>query len=82
MSSIIDKLEKKELVNRERSTEDRRVVHAGITQNGEVLMSKMFTRFIKEVSTILDPMLPEDKKMVMKGFDVLHKAISEALSTD
>jgi len=82
MSSIVDKLEKKELLNRERSKEDRRVVHAGITQKGEVLMSETFTLFIREVSTILEPMTPEDKKMVMKGFDILHKAISDALSTD
>jgi len=81
MSSIIDKLEKKELLKRERSTEDRRVVHAGITHNGEVLMSEMFARFIQEVSQILEPMPPEDKKMVMKGFEVLHKTISDALST-
>lgn len=81
MSSVIDKLEKNELLKRERSTEDRRVVHAGITKKGEELMSKMFERFIKEVSQILEPMPSEDKIMVMKGFEVLHKAISDELSS-
>ena len=81
MSSLIDKLEKNELVKRERSKEDRRVVHAGITRKGEILMCEMFARFIQEVSQILEPMSKGDREAVMNGFDVLLKAISDELSS-
>lgn len=81
MSSVVDKLVKKGFMKRERSEEDRRIVHASITSEGELLMSEMFTRFIHEVSRILEPLTSEDKELVMKGFNVLERAISDVLET-
>ncbi len=79
MSSVVDKLVKKGFMRRERSEEDRRIVHASITGEGERLMGEMFSRFILEVSQILEPLTSEDKVLVMKGFEVLEGAISEVL---
>lgn len=41
ITGLIDRLEKQELVNRERCTEDRRVVFVGITKNAINLLKKM-----------------------------------------
>jgi len=81
MSSAIDKLVKKGFMKRERSKEDRRIVHASVTHEGELVMSEMFAKFIHEVSRILEPLASEDKVLVMKGFDVLDRAISDVLET-
>jgi len=80
MSSTVDKLSKKGFLKRERSSEDRRMVHVSVTQEGEILMSEMFEIFIKEVSQILEPLTQEEKGSILKGFGVLEKAISDALA--
>ena len=41
ITSLIDKLEKRELVKRERCGKDRRIWYVGITQNGEQLLKEM-----------------------------------------
>jgi DNA-binding MarR family transcriptional regulator len=41
MTRLLDRMEKRELITRERQTEDRRVVKAGITDEGLKLLKKM-----------------------------------------
>jgi len=81
MSSMVDKLVKKGLMERERSEEDRRLVHVSITRDGEKLMSKAFSRLMGEVSKILEPLSNGEKEQIMNTFDILERAISADLST-
>jgi len=78
---MVDKLVKKGLMERERSEEDRRLVHVSITRDGEKLMSKAFSRLMGEVSKILEPLSNGEKEQIMNTFDILERAISADLST-
>lgn len=49
MTMVIDNLEKRQLVKRERSVEDRRFVSVCLTQEGRQLLSKIFPQHVAAV---------------------------------
>ena len=53
LTTVVDSLEKKSLVKRERSLTDRRRVTVHLTSNGEKLISKVFPRHAKIVESEL-----------------------------
>jgi len=53
LTTVVDSLEKKSLVKRERSHTDRRRVTVHLTSNGEKLISKVFPRHAKIVESEL-----------------------------
>ena len=49
MTMVIDNLEKRQLVKRERSAEDRRFVSVCLTEEGRQLISEIFPRHVADV---------------------------------
>ncbi|MFD0673281.1 MarR family winged helix-turn-helix transcriptional regulator [Cohnella sp. GCM10027633] len=68
---VIDKLEQKQLVRRNASTEDRRLIYAEITEDGARFMSEAFPNHAEVIDRVLD-VLTEEEKALMSG--LLKKA--------
>ena len=63
---ILDNLEKEGLVERMRSTEDRRVVKVQLTNKGQGLFKKMFRQHAEHVSQLAS-VLSEDEQNQLSG---------------
>lgn len=50
VTMIIDNLEKRDMVRRERSTEDRRFVRVHLTEAGRKLISEIFPQHVRDIS--------------------------------
>jgi len=56
LTGIVDRLEEKKLVSRERDENDRRVVHVVLTDKGAKLYKSTLPLFEKSVSAIFEPL--------------------------
>ncbi|MCM3004953.1 MarR family winged helix-turn-helix transcriptional regulator [Priestia koreensis] len=65
-TSMIDKLEKHDIVERTRSKEDRRIVSVQLTERGREVLEKIRQYFTDEAKTIFHS-LPEDQIANMLG---------------
>lgn len=72
ITGLIDRLEKKDLVVRERSDKDRRVIYSRITEEGEKLFQKVFGEFEQNLLCILsaleDSELEKFEEILLKLF--------------
>lgn len=62
---VIDKLEKKELLERINCKEDRRVVYIEITKKGKQLMDEIFPKHQKVIEHIFEDISTEQKETVI-----------------
>jgi MarR family 2-MHQ and catechol resistance regulon transcriptional repressor len=62
ITMIVDNLEKRGLVRRERDTNDRRYLNIHLTQKGLKLFEQVFPRHIKGLKEELDILEPEELK--------------------
>ncbi|HLS59647.1 MAG TPA: MarR family transcriptional regulator, partial [Virgibacillus sp.] len=62
---VIDKLVKKELVERRHSKEDRRVVHIEITEEGKILMDEVFPAHQKLIEHIFTTISNNEKETLI-----------------
>jgi DNA-binding MarR family transcriptional regulator len=60
MTRMLDRLEEKSLISRERSPDDRRVVHIRLTQLGNELFPKLRTAAIRNLNQRLAVFNPEE----------------------
>lgn len=58
---VIDKLEQKQLVRRNASTEDRRLIYAEITEQGRQFMSQAFPNHAEVIDRVLSALTAEEK---------------------
>lgn len=66
LTTVVDGLEKKSLVRRDRSGSDRRRVTVHLTESGETLISRVFPRHAKVVAREFD-FLSDDEKDELTG---------------
>lgn len=64
LTTVVDTLEKKGLVVRERSETDRRKVSVHLTDSGETLIAKVFPRHAKVVSEELGFLSVKEKNLL------------------
>jgi MarR family transcriptional regulator, 2-MHQ and catechol-resistance regulon repressor len=62
---VVDKLEKKGLVERRACTEDRRATYAALTADGEALMGRIFPEHARCLTYALSGLSPEEKEMAV-----------------
>jgi MarR family 2-MHQ and catechol resistance regulon transcriptional repressor len=74
VTTLIDNLEKKRLVRRQRSEEDRRVVHVGLTESGKAA----YNAAIEEKKRLLRSMLNALTEDEQEIFMVLFRKIARA----
>ncbi|MEJ2490262.1 MAG: MarR family transcriptional regulator [Desulfuromonadales bacterium] len=72
LTTVVDSLEKKSLVRRDRSGSDRRRVAVHLTDKGEMLISRVFPRHARVVADELQYLSDDEKEkltILLKRFD-------------
>lgn len=75
---VVDKLEKKNLLLRTPSPQDRRIIYASITDEGRKMMDEIFpvhSRQIQKILGGLDPHEKEDVIMKLKKLGLFAKSV-------
>ena len=62
---VIDKLEQKNYVRRQGCPEDRRVIHAVLTEEGKKLMDNIFPQHVLKISEVFDDLSTEELKQTI-----------------
>lgn len=60
MTYVINQLEKKQLLRRERCPEDRRVIHINITEEGHALIEKIFPEHERQLAELMNELSDEE----------------------
>jgi len=75
VSGIIDRLEKQEMVVRERSDEDKRVVYVSISPNFMDMHKNFHKQFEKNLADIMSKGNTEELHKIFEGLDTLKKLL-------
>jgi DNA-binding MarR family transcriptional regulator len=76
VSGIIDRLEKQEMVVRERSEEDKRVVYVSISPNFKEMHKNMRKQFEKKLTDIMSKGSAQEIHKIFEGLDTLKNLLS------
>lgn len=77
VSGIIDRLESQEMVVRERSKEDKRVVYVRISPKFEDMHKSFHNELEKNIENIMSKGSKEELQKIFEGLDILKKLLSE-----
>ncbi len=77
VSGLIDKLEAQEMVIRERSKEDKRVVYVSISPKFEELYKNFHKEIEKNIENILSRGNTEELNKIFEGLYILRKLLNE-----
>ncbi|OOM79489.1 MarR family transcriptional regulator [Clostridium sp. BL-8] len=77
VSGLIDKLEAQEMVIRERSEEDKRVVYVSISPKSEELYKSFHKKIEKNIENILSKGNTEELNKIFEGLYILKKLLNE-----
>lgn len=61
VSTVVDNLEKAALVQRERSSDDRRVVNVTLTRSGRTLIQKVFPSHADRITELMSVLTPDEQ---------------------
>jgi MarR family transcriptional regulator, 2-MHQ and catechol-resistance regulon repressor len=64
MTMVIDNLERDGMVRRERSSEDRRVVHVHLTKDGQVRIRHIFPKHAQQIEEQMAPLSASELKQL------------------
>ena len=76
VSGIIDRLEKQEMVIRERSKKDKRVVYVSISENFEDMHKIFHKQLEKNIQNTMSKGSVEELHKIFEGLDALKKLLS------
>lgn len=82
VSGIVDRLEKMELVYRERDDKDRRVVNVNVTPSFKEIAFANHDSIKGHLSSIIDLATPEELNTMQQGFDILDKLLDRAIELE
>ena len=66
LTYVVDKLEKKELLERVRCKEDRRVVYASINEEGKAFMGRVFPQHRESVHKMFEQLSNDEKETMIE----------------
>lgn len=75
ITGIIDKLEKKGLVERKRSSSDRRIINIELKSKGTVLYNELKEKYEENISKIFAPIDLETKEQFLEVLNIIENAI-------
>ena len=78
MTDVVDKMERRGLVHRSRSTTDRRQVHVEMTQAGQHLVRELFPRHADDIAQAMAGLEPQD----LARLDALLRKLGMAAAQD
>jgi DNA-binding MarR family transcriptional regulator len=73
ITSIINRLEKKKIVNKKRDTNDGRMVRVALTKKGKKLRYDFMERRVQEVKSLLDKLTEQEKNDLSNALEVATK---------
>jgi DNA-binding MarR family transcriptional regulator len=79
MSNTITTLETRGWVERERDTQDRRVVYVRLSQQGQQMLDKIDQFTEERLTEILAPLTEHERNILMAGLNLLNDRFAEAL---
>ena len=77
VSGILDRLEKQNMIERERSKEDKRVVFISTTTKFDKVHQDFHKKAEKNIEDILNRGTPEDIQKIIDGMNTLKKLLKE-----
>lgn len=77
ISGIIDRLEKRELVTRSRSEEDRRIVYVNLTPKFEEIHKGMYKKTGESFEDLLSAGTSEELEKIIEGLTTLKKILND-----
>ena len=78
VSGIVDRLEKLELVRRERSEEDRRVIYVNLTERCRALRENASTDVKGYFASLMDTLSEEEKRIIRDGLLCLDQVLERS----
>lgn len=66
ISTVIDNLEKRGFVARQRSKKDRRYISVGLTESGKQLIADVFPRHVEEIVAQLGTLPPREQQQLSR----------------
>jgi len=81
VTSIINRLFERELINRTRDEKDRRVVYLTLTAKGETVFLKMEERIQRLVESIINQFNDDEIQTFLATFEKLDRLIDESKET-
>ncbi|MGF7058377.1 MarR family winged helix-turn-helix transcriptional regulator [Brassicibacter mesophilus] len=79
VSGIIDRLERSEIVLRERSKEDRRIVYITLSKKGEEMVKEFRGTINVYFENIFSDLTVEEIDVIMKGLETLKQVVDRKL---
>ncbi len=73
-TGIVDRMEQRGLVARERAAEDRRIVRVVLTPQGEGLIASVATERRDKLVSLLDTLAEEDAAALLQGMRAMRRA--------
>lgn len=77
VSGIVDRLEKQGIVERTRSSEDRRVVQVNVTSEHKTCIKNKFEAMEHRIEEIMNEATDEEIKKIFEGLEILKKLIEK-----
>lgn len=77
MTYIVDRLEKKGMLERVRCEKDRRVIHAKLTNEGEALIQKIFPIHREHIAEMMSVLTNEEKEIAIEILRKLGTSIHD-----
>lgn len=77
VTMVVDNLQKRHLVERNRWPEDRRVVHVGLTPAGKETIESYFPRHVEKVARALEGLKKEEQERLVELCDKLRTSLQE-----
>ena len=78
ITGIIDKLEKKKLVERKRSSSDRRIINIELRATGVTLYNEIKEKYEENISKIFAPIDLETKEQFLEVLNTIENAIKSS----
>jgi DNA-binding MarR family transcriptional regulator len=85
ITGVVDRLEREEYVQRERSEEDRRVVHVKLTRKGQSTFGRLNVEIRQRMADLLSLIEPEDRLVLVRILRTISERMpdpTEELSKD
>lgn len=76
-TGVVDRLEQAGYLRRERCSDDRRVVWARLTPEGEAVYTRVMPAYYRLVRELTSGLTPDENAALGKGCEKLHLAIEE-----
>ena len=74
MTYVLDTLEKKELIKRERSAQDRRIQHITLSEKGKDLFSEVYETHFTHMRAVFEILDPQEEQQLQELLKKLGKS--------